>query len=320
MIFARTGHPVRLNAAEQARRHYGFARSRANSVDPDVPANFYRDMKRIPSLVCVLWLGHAALGDTISLDAAADTTISDGGLNGAGGSDGTMITGETAHGAHARGLIRFDLSSIPSGSVINSASVSVTVARNHFGVTVNHNLHRLLQDWTEGGAAWNNSGLASWTNGGNFVASLDATTPIGSFGSITFTSTQLLSTALMWYTNSASNHGWVFRDSDESSPGAAIRWFTRESGSGPSLAIDFTPPPPPPPSPVTLANLRVDSGNFVFDFAVEPGTSYTIQYKDSVDASGWNTLTTFPDPEANTVLTFSDPLGATQRFYQVVSP
>src|ERR1041385_2710414 len=122
---------------------YGFARSRANSVDAAARANFYRHMKLILSLAGVLCLCRAALGDTITLDAVADTTITDGGLNSAGGSDGTMITGETASGAHARCLIRFDLSAIPPDSVINSASVSITVAKNHVGTAANHNLHQM---------------------------------------------------------------------------------------------------------------------------------------------------------------------------------
>lgn len=271
--------------------------------------------------MCVLWFCHAVFGDTINLDAAADTTISDGGLNSAGGSDATMVTGRTAGGARARGLMRFDLSSIPAGSVINSASMTITVYKNHLGVSTSHNLHRLLQDWTEGGATWAGSGLALWPAGGNFVANQDASTTIGSVGSFTFTSTaQLLGTVRMWYTNSASNFGWVFRDQDEETSGAAIRWYTHESGLGPTLVIDYTPPPPPPPPPATLTNLRVADGNFMFDFVAVAGNSYTVQVKDTVNPGGWNTWITYPDPGTDTVITVSDPLGDTQRFFQVVSP
>jgi len=63
------------------------------------------------------------------------------------------------------GLIKFDLSSIPTSATIESAINSL-----HLNTTVNTkkvSFHRVLQDWNEDDVTWNNWYLSLWQNGYN---------------------------------------------------------------------------------------------------------------------------------------------------------
>jgi hypothetical protein len=62
-----------------------------------------------------------------------------------------------------------------------------------------------------------------------------------------------------WLNDPTTNFGWALLG-DESGPGTARRFYSRESGStGPSLQIDFTPPSGPVsnPEPGTITLLAV---------------------------------------------------------------
>ena len=59
------------------------------------------------------------------------------------------ITGQP----HAnRGLFRFDVSSIPLGSVVTAVSLDLVVAPNAMGSAANIDAHLLLEDWGEAGS------------------------------------------------------------------------------------------------------------------------------------------------------------------------
>src|SRR5436190_16213364 len=143
-------------------------------------------MKLCPLFLAALCVSSAAFADTITVTPSIDTTISDGNIQNADGNADTYITGQTARGAKARALLRFDFSDIPAGSLITSVSLTVNDVRNHLGTAPQHGLHRLLADWTESGATWNNSGLAPWTGGGSAAAASDANAALGNPGTYTF--------------------------------------------------------------------------------------------------------------------------------------
>lgn len=73
-----------------------------------------------------------------------------------------------------------------------------------------------------------------------------------------------------------------------------------------------------PPSP-TLTGLTYAAGSFSASFQTQNGVTYTIQYKDDLNAPTWQTLTTVPGD--GTVKSFTDPGPAgSHRFYQVTVP
>lgn len=73
-----------------------------------------------------------------------------------------------------------------------------------------------------------------------------------------------------------------------------------------------------PPSP-TLTGLTYSAGSFSASFQTQNGVTYTIQYKDDLNATTWQTLTTVSGD--GTVKSFTDSGAAgAQRFYQVSVP
>ncbi len=274
----------------------------------------------------LLLCSPAVFADTITLNPSDDATISSySGVRDAGGDAVTMIAGTlgfSGGGVPARALLRFNLSDIPQGSVVTSAALTVTVTRSGTATPQLYSLHRLLTDWTESAATWDDSGVSAWS-GGNFAPPPDATATLGSSGGSTFgSSTGLINTVQRWLTNSASNFGWMLRNQNEATPQNARRLAARESGTDmPALVIDFTPPPPPPPASVTLVNVRVEAGKIRFNFAALAGTSYTVEGRDALEgASHWMPIITHPDPMESSLIPFCETITGTRRFYRVVSP
>ncbi|EYF05521.1 DNRLRE domain-containing protein [Chondromyces apiculatus] len=61
-------------------------------------------------------------------------------------------------GEEKRSVLKFDLSALPAGSTIDSATVKLSQIYKATSSTVN--VHRVTAAWTEGGAHWNNVGTA----------------------------------------------------------------------------------------------------------------------------------------------------------------
>jgi len=223
------------------------------------------------ALLLVCW---NACADSISLIPIADTTISEGNVAHVNGAEGTLIVGGLLNfSSKCRGLMRFDLSSVPSTAIITSATVTVTVIKSRAGPTEHiHELHRLLSPWNEITATWDGSGVVPW-NGGNFLEDADASVGFGEAEAYTFESTTgLVATVQLWRTNSGTNHGWILISEDEATAGTARRVGTREALSGqPMLTIGYSMPPPPP------ADFNVTSPGFFFAInGQEPNPALTL--------------------------------------------
>lgn len=169
-----------------------------------------------------------------------------------------------------RGAVAFDLSSIPSGSTVLAATVTLTAAADRldsFPVTV----HRFTADWGEadsnsdntGGEGGGGQGAPSqsgdvtwlhtffdtglWTSpGGDFETTASASLPVGGLGPASWSSGAIAADVQHWLDTPSENFGWIFI-CDETSGGTATRFHSRESAavqSRPSLSITFVPPPP----------------------------------------------------------------------------
>jgi len=226
-------------------------------------------------------LASAAAGaDTLTLTPDRDNTLyerTQGDLsNGAGDFLFFGQTGGNAGFAVRRAVLRFPLGSIPPGSEVTAAQLSVTVTMIPPGATgFDAALHRLSSDWgegasdalgPEGGGAPAESGDATWLHrfydtdlwasaGGDFVATPSATAPAGNTNGavITFSGAGLTSDVQAMVNAPADNHGWIIRG-EEDNPGNARRVASRENptvSSRPALTVTFTPAPPiPSPSAV----------------------------------------------------------------------
>lgn len=167
-----------------------------------------------------------------------------------------------------RALVKFDLSSLPRGSTINSASFNFTIDKVPPAATgLVINLHGVTGAWGEG--ASNAPGAegrgtraqtddATWlhtfydaglwnTAGGDYAAEAVASEEISSSPQgVTFaTSPQLVAAVQAWVDDPASNHGWVLLG-DEIFPQNARRILSREhtEPGGPVLSLDVSPPTP----------------------------------------------------------------------------
>jgi flagellar hook capping protein FlgD len=157
-----------------------------------------------------------------------------------------FFAGRTLAGARRRGVLAFDLSSIPPGTAVDSVAVVLSMSRAQPG-THQVGLHRLLADWgegtsdapmEEGGGTASTPGDATWihrffdtplwTNaGGDFVPTASASLGIGSTGFFTWSSPALRADVQQWVDTPASNFGWLVHG-DESGGETAKRFDSKD--------------------------------------------------------------------------------------------
>lgn len=230
--------------------------------------------KTIPCLMAVLMLlflsPSAVLAETIELNPDRDNTLFErpaGDLsNGSGPSLFFGRTGNNANQVLRRALLRFDLSSIPPGSVIEQVELTIEVDLVPPGATgFDATLHTVQNDWGEsssfapgagGAGAPPAVGDATWihtffdtqfwnTPGGDFAPSPSAVTAINNAeGSFTFVSTpELIADVQAWVNQPAQNFGWIILGA-ENSPQNARRIGSRENTAlAPVLRVEFEPAP-----------------------------------------------------------------------------
>jgi plastocyanin len=221
---------------------------------------------RRPAVLQLEPLEGRVVPTAIVLGASKDNTLYQSTVgnisNGAGSS---FFAGLTLHSAIRRGVIAFDIvGNIPAGSTINSASLSLHVARTISGAQTVE-LHRLSKDWGEGTSNASTSpgqgttattndatwvyrfyNTASWTNaGGDFVSTVSASKSVSGVGSYTWGSTsQMVTDVQGWLNTPSSNFGWLVLG-NETASASAKEFDSRESTTAanrPALSIDYTSP------------------------------------------------------------------------------
>jgi len=223
-----------------------------------------------------------AWATTVSLTTNADTSVfSVYPDNNFGVS--TLVVGSNSGRVGAsqpgRALIHFDLSSIPAGATITSATLTMTVVKipppdaPATAQPSNFNLYPMLDSWTEGTGGgnagnyatpgettWNElgaGGIASWGSPGGQVGidfagrgadgQLDSESPDTSasvgitLGPISFGSTSLFVTDVQsWLDNPADNFGAMIISDGEGTPGTARRLASRETADASDPAATLT--------------------------------------------------------------------------------
>lgn len=205
-----------------------------------------------------------ATGATVTLPASKDTTLYNFSpptiSNGAGEH---FFAGANANGNARRGAIAFDLTSIPAGSVIESAVLRLHMSRTTGGV-FDITLRRAVAEWGEGASdapdeegqgAPAEPGDATWAHrfypsvlwtmpGGDIAPDPGATTLVGGVGTYDFTDSSLAAAVQLWLDNPASNFGWIIIG-EESGSRTAKRFDSRENvvaENRPQLIVTFQPP------------------------------------------------------------------------------
>lgn len=219
--------------------------------------------------VCIAAAASVAVADVAVVGAFKDNTLYEplSGLvsNGAGEH---FFVGRSGQGDARRGLVAFDLSSIPAGATVTGVDVILKLSRTAGAAGPRDvSLHLALQDWGEGtSVAFGNEGAgapatpgdATWQHtfynttlwaspGGDFAAAASATLSVGDIAVYTWGSTAALVADVQgWVDDPATNFGWVVIG-DESASSTAKRFDTHEAAAvdQPKLRITYTPAPPP---------------------------------------------------------------------------
>jgi hypothetical protein len=162
----------------------------------------------------------------VTLPASADAWIDSGSASSNMGTD-SILKVQAKNGNNFRALIHFDLPAVPSGCVIQSATLRLYAASSAGGRTLQ--ALQLNGTWTEGSVTWSNqpatTGNAVTTGSGNGYREWNVTTIV-----------QLMS--------SGSNSGFLIRDAANGGSGFEQQFHSREKGENmPELVITFGPAP-----------------------------------------------------------------------------
>lgn len=275
------------------------------------------------------------IAQSVTLKAVADTSLYEPSPNNNMGREPTMISGQRSKGGRTRGLVRFDLSSIPPNAIITSAALTLAVVKTpSAGVTSTFDLRRVLVVWAEGtkttqsGGSAATAGEATWNNrlhpatawaapggkiGSDFASTISASKSVSGNGNYMFMN--LASDVQSWLSDPASNNGWVFLSESETTPSTIRRFAAREApSSGPSLRIDYVIPP-------RISAVERNGDIFSLRFEAEANETYEVQFREAVSKGSWMTLTNLGPNAVKGEVVAKDLLSASpQRFYRVRKP
>lgn len=216
--------------------------------------------------LCVECLEDRCTPTVVTLSPVADNTLyEDPTGNLSNGAGQHFYVGETAQLSARRGLIMFDLSSVPAGATVNSVTLKLNMSKTDDPTARAIALHIASKAWgegtsvagfegnNEGGGAVATTGDATWlftffntqswtTPGGDFSSTVSATTQVGSIGSYQWTGSGMVADVQQWVGSSATNFGWIMTG-NESASRSAKQFDTKENataGNRPTLTVDFT--------------------------------------------------------------------------------
>lgn len=150
-----------------------------------------------------------------------------------------------------RSVVQFDISSIPPGSIVHSATL-----RLYYGFWATNNpagrtfwAYRVTHSWLEDGVTWNTyDGVNNWSSpGGEYTVSGgdSQTVPPDAHVWMTWNVTDI---AKAWIENGSPNYGFIIRDGDETGAMNNHAYFLPKEYSNPDLhpqlIIEYTPKEP----------------------------------------------------------------------------
>ncbi len=253
--------------------------------------NQVRLMKKIYLLIIATSFSLATViaQTTVSIPADKDNSIYSQSNTASNGAGEYLFAGVTNSGNKRRALVHFDLSTIPAGSIVTSATLTMMCNKAAANAT-GFSIHKLLADWgegtsdagsNEGGGGAAQPGDATWnqrlfpgtlwsTAGGDFNATASVNTGNVNPGSVTFASTAMTADIQGFINNASTNFGWIIISTNETSSQNARRFTSAnstEAGEVPTLSVTYQPN-----LPVTL-------------------TSFTVAQKSNTAIISWQTST-----------------------------
>lgn len=185
-------------------------------------------MKRFLFLILALLCVRSVNAGTITIqpDAAGlDATLTTSSPASNFGAVNILVIGELNTGADvSHGLLKFDLSSIPSAAKLESAQITLTVVTDYSTNARTMRVYPLLRNWVELEATWNvySTGNAWQTAGGTGALDIGA-----SIGSVALGASEAPGTAIVIpltvdHKTDLGNYGFLFKTDTESDDGYAF--------------------------------------------------------------------------------------------------
>jgi hypothetical protein len=267
---------------------------------------------------------------------AADTSLLEvSPSNNLGGYFG-MNSGTTQNGPRTRALLRFDLSGLPTNTVIQSATLTVQVTQqpiDGYDFTA-FGLHRMFRPWGEGnkipvtqpgqgvpataGEAtwlhafyptnqWAEPGGQPGTDYSSIESSFEIIYDVANSPYVFPSTPELVDDVQLWINKPVTNHGWMLRCADELPRFTARRLGTREdANNAPVLELKYLVPPLLQISPTNNSQVAIR-------FTAWAGHSYNVFYRNSLKIGSWRSLTSIAAVATNREIVIMEATAAGQR-------
>ena len=194
-------------------------------------------------------------------------------------------------GKQDRFLLKWDLSSIPTGSTINSATITLTLDANAPGSSSDVSVHQLTNDWVNGtgGCSGINNRTVNWTNRIGTNPTFTAWGTAGGDFNATAESTQTLTNAMSagqqvnwsvnnlvqgWVNTIFSNYGAIFKVVSEVGGNNMYQFASVDNATvarRPVLTINYTTPPTcspiPTRAPIAMPDTTTTPNGVAINFA-----------------------------------------------------
>ncbi|MDQ1300921.1 MAG: family serine peptidase, partial [Chloroflexota bacterium] len=145
------------------------------------------------------------------------------------------------------GLLKFDLSGVPAGVRVDSATLTARVQR--LTTAWDARIYRLLTAWTETGATWNDAdgtGPGAWASGAFSTSDYDAAQPYGPLdvGLAAPPAVDVTGLARSWVESGLPNHGVALIGSAQNINRAEL-YDSEDAGLEPKLTLNWSIPAEP---------------------------------------------------------------------------
>lgn len=224
-------------------------------------------MKTLYTVIFFFFRSLLVAQTSIIITADKDNTIFSEAAN-SNGAGADFFYGATSGGALRRGLLHFNLSSVPAGVVITSASLKFFVNRVPSGSNALEpaEAYKLLNDWGEGASNSGGAGTGApaatndvtwttrftgtpgnWINaGGDFTTTMSGAVQVNITGPYSITGAGMATDVQSWVDNPSTNFGWIMK-ANEAITRNARRVSSKENVTvteRPTLTLVYSTPLP----------------------------------------------------------------------------
>jgi len=269
----------------------------------------------IALVICVLiCCGGPARPYSVTLDPVADTWLDDDHHNYNYGTSYYLEVRADSTGPDASALVKFDISSLPSGAVITSATFMANYCTRtgfdsndwlYIGVYAVEPSSSWPRPWVETEATWYNYDSSHlWDTEGcesiwyDREANYDDRIYIDYNTAFGYKSWNVTSRVQQWYAGTDVNRGWLMREESHHDP-EGVTFYSREYSPGyrPKLVIDYTLLPQP--DPMTWASVpsavSTSSITMTATTATPPPITYYFTASGGGHSNGWTSDTVYTD-------------------------